>query len=279
MYDISQGLWRASAALLLAAGLALLPLAVPAQAATATGCEGGGFVIKGLKDGSVVGTDGATIIPAGNLGQTFLVDGPYVEFLVVLASFGITDWTFTGAPNPQDLTGGKRTLVFAAKSPDHRGLTLTSDVLVDRSGDDIVIERQGPGLSMKIQAKDCATGGVFQMEVARDDGATTLYTHVLAEDVFYYDNPNFRAREGEVVPFTNSAGANQMITITPRINTGNDVSARFMGRDSPQVATRVLPPLGQCVNQIRKRDAPLRRCGTAAASRNGAWQAAGVWAG
>src|SRR2546428_3188940 len=81
MYAISQVLWRASAALLLAAGLALLPLAVPAHAATATGCEGGGFVIKGLNDGSEVGTDGATIIPAGNLGQTFLVDGRYVEFM------------------------------------------------------------------------------------------------------------------------------------------------------------------------------------------------------
>src|SRR5215471_13642164 len=181
MSYISQALWRASVALLLVAGLALLPLAVPANAATAAGCEDGGFVIKGLKDGTVVGTDGETIIPAGNLGETFLVNGRHVEFTVVLASLGIKDWTFTGAPNSQNLTGGRRTVVFAEKTPNHRGLTLTSDVLVDLSGDDIVIERQGPGLSMKIQAKDCATGGIFQMEVARDDGATTQYTHILED--------------------------------------------------------------------------------------------------
>ena len=59
------------------------------------------------------------------------------------------------------------------------------------------------------------------------------------------------------MPFTNSAGANQLITIAPRINIGNDVSARFVGRDSPQVATRVLPPTGQCVNKILKRDGTL----------------------
>jgi len=257
MHDLSRVFWRASAALLLAVGLALLPLAVPANAATASGCEGGSFVIKGLNDGREVSADGETIIPAGNLGQTFLVEGRYVEFLVVSASFGIKNWTFTGAPNPQDLTGGKRTVVFAEKTPDHGDLALTSDVLVDLSGDDIVIEREGPGLSMKIQAKDCATGGVFQMEVERDDGAPTVYTHILAEGIFYYDNPNFRAREGDVVPFTNSAGANQLITVAPRINTGNDVSARFVGRDSPQVATRVLPSPGQCVNKILKRDGTL----------------------
>ena len=69
MSHISQALWRASIVLLLAAGLVLLPLAVPANAATAAGCEGGGFVINGLKDGSIVDTDGATIIPANNLGD------------------------------------------------------------------------------------------------------------------------------------------------------------------------------------------------------------------
>ena len=159
MSHISQALRRASVTLLFVAGLALAPPVSPAHAAASAGCEGGGFVIRGLNDRSEVSTDGETTIPAGNLGETFLVDGRYVEFTVVLASFGIKDWTFTGATNPQDLTGGKRTVVFAEKTPNHKDLTLTSDVLVDLSGDDIVIERQGPGLFMKIQAKDCATGG------------------------------------------------------------------------------------------------------------------------
>ena len=46
-----------------------------------------------------------------------------------------------------------------------------------------MIERSGPGLDMKIQAKDCAQGGVFQMEPERGDGGTTDITHVLGTGV------------------------------------------------------------------------------------------------
>ena len=60
--------------------------------------------------------------------------------------------------------------------------------------------RTGTGLSMKIQAKDCANGGIFQMEPERADGTATRITHTLGPDAFYFDNPNFRAREGDVVP-------------------------------------------------------------------------------
>ena len=45
---------------------------------------------------------------------------------------------------------------------------------------------------MKIQAKDCANGGVFQMEPARADGTAALITHVPGDGVFYFDNPNVR---------------------------------------------------------------------------------------
>jgi hypothetical protein len=243
----------------LAVGMAL---AGPVHAAASAGCEGGGFVVQGLADGGTVAADGVSTIPTAAVGADFLVGGRYVEFRVVSASFGVANWTLTGAENPLDLTGGRRTEVFAAKTPDHRGLVLTSDITVDRSGDDIVLEREGPGLRMKIQSKDCAQGGIFQMEVERDDGTRTRYTHVLAEGVFYFDNPNFRAREGDVVPFTNSRGEAQNITITPRINFANDASAAFVGRDSPQVATRVQE--AGCVNQIAKRDGTtetVRHCG------------------
>jgi hypothetical protein len=94
-------------------------------------------------------------------------------------TFGVRDWTLTGVPNPLDITGGRRTVVFTAKIPDHRGLFLSNDVSVDISKEAFVIQRMGSGLSMKIQAKDCANGGVFQMEPARADGATTRFTHVL----------------------------------------------------------------------------------------------------
>jgi hypothetical protein len=186
------------------------------------------------------------------------VQGRYVEFTVVSATFGIQNYTFTGAPNALDMTGGRRTIVFASKTPDHRGLALTGAVSVESSGDSLVISRTGPGLSMKIQAKDCANGGLFQMEPARADGTATQITHTLADGVFYFDNPNFRAREGDVVPYKDTT-----VTVTPRINFANGLSDKFVGRDSPQVATRITQG---CPNTV---PAPRQPGGTASVNHCG----------
>ena len=239
--------WAAGATMLLAA-LAVVGL-LPGQgrAATSTGCEGGGFSVLGLS-----GKQDVTV-PAGKLPATFLVKGKYVEFTIVSSTFGITNYTFTGAPNPLDLTGGRRTVVFASKTPDHRGLALTGDVRLKLNADALAIERSGPGLKMKIQAKDCASGGLFQMEPERADAAATRITHTLAGGVFYFDNPRFRDREGDVVPYQDTT-----VTVAPRINFANDASANFVGRDSAQVASRVLQG---CVNTV---PAPRRPSGTAA---------------
>ena len=35
---------------------------------------------------------------------------------------------------------------------------------------------------MKIQSKDCAQGGIFQMEPERSDGTATVFTHRLAPE-------------------------------------------------------------------------------------------------
>jgi len=71
----------------------------------------------------------------------------------------------------------------------------------------------GPGLSMKIQAKDCAQGGIFQMEPARGDGTVTDITHALATDpsdptmtVFYFDNPNFQPGNFPPLPLCPAGG-------------------------------------------------------------------------
>jgi hypothetical protein len=222
---------------LAAFGLASFMLTIPAQAASSAGCDGGGFAITGLSGGATVGGDVATTIASDSLGPSFLVTGRYVEFTVVSGTFGVENWTLTGAPNPLDITAGQRTVVMASKTPDHRGLTLTSAVDVQIKGPDLVISRTGAGLTMKIQAKDCANGGIFQMEPGRADGATTRITHTLADGVFYFDNPNFRAREGDVLPFKSGTA-----TVRTRINFGNDLSPKFVGTDSPQAATRVQQP-------------------------------------
>ncbi len=231
--------------------MATLALDIPAHAAASAGCEGGGFAITGPSGqatvaASPVGGDVVTTIAADTLGPSFLVAGRYVEFTVVSASFGVENWTLTGAPNALDITGAQRTVVMASKTPDHRGLTLTDAVEVQITGPDLVISRTGPGLSMKIQAKDCANGGIFQMEPARTDGGTTRFTHTLGDGVFYFDNPNFRAREGDVLPYKTGTA-----TVRTRINFANDLSPKFVGVDSPQVATRVPEP--SCPNPFVSR--------------------------
>lgn len=207
-------------------------------------CEGGGFTVLGLS-----GKQKRTV-PAGSVGSSFLVKGKYVEFTVDAATFGIRNWTLTGAPNERDITGGSRTVVFASKIPDHRGIVLNGGVSVDLNNESLVLKRTGPGLTMKIQAKDCAQGGVFQMEVERGDGTATVFTHVLADGVFYFDNPNVRDRLGDRLPCSgllpdgtpvvcNGANPDGTVTVTARVNFANEWSNQFVGRDSPQVATRI----------------------------------------
>jgi hypothetical protein len=223
-----------------------------AFAASSKGCVGGGFSLLGLSG------DQRTIVRADQVGTSFVVKGMYVEFTVDADTFGVRDWTLTGAPNELDITGGRRTVVFASKIPNHRGLALTGDVSVDRSRESLVISRTGAGLSMKIQVKDCANGGVFQMEPVRADGTATMFTHVLGDGVFYFDNPNVRDRLGENIPCSGilpdgtpvvCKGANPdgTVTVTARVNFANDFSDKFVGRDSPQVATRIVT---DCANTI-----------------------------
>lgn len=235
-----------TAAIAALSALAMFAAPIEAHAASSDSCAEGGFVISGLLDGDDVSQDGDSVIAAANVGSSFQVLGRYIEFTIVAATFGIENYVFTGAANPQDITDGRRTVVFQEKTPDHRGIVLRGNIQVELKGSDLVIERSGPGLDMKIQAKDCAQGGIFQMEPERDDTLRTRITHVLASGAFYFDNPNFRARQGDIVPFKNTT-----IAVPSRVNIGNDLSNRFVARDSAQVADRVQETT--CVNQIRTR--------------------------
>jgi hypothetical protein len=216
----------------------LLLSAPSAFAADSAGCEGGGFTVLGKS-----GSQTASIAP-GSVASVFRVQGRYVQFDVDAATFGVLNYTMTGAPNALDITGGRATPVFESKMPDHRGLVLNSSVSVELSSSaDVVLTRTGPGVTMKIQAKDCANGGVFQMEVARADDTKTVFTHKLAESAFYFDNRNFRNREGDTVAYKDTT-----IKVGARINFGNDYSRKFVGRDSPQFADRIAEPA--CTNNI-----------------------------
>jgi hypothetical protein len=218
----------------------------PLAHAKSDACEGGGFVISGLLNGVSVPTNRSVTIPASNVGPSFQILGKNIEFTVVSATFGIENYTFTGAANPEDISGGRRTVAWQSKTPDHRGLKLTSGISVSNEDGDLVLQRTGTGLKMKIQAKDCAQGGIFQMEPERNDKTATKITHTLATGVFYFDNPNFRAREGDIVAYKDTT-----LPVPSRINIANDVSRKFVTRDSSQSADRIADP--NCSNQIRTR--------------------------
>jgi hypothetical protein len=214
------------------AGLALSAVAAgallvsPASAASSNGCENGAFRVTA--PGAALDRSGS--IPASALTGSVHVRGLYQSFDIDPQTLAVYDFTFTGAPNALDMTGGVPTVAFASKVPDLRGLSLSGPLQVTLDKDTIGLSRAGTGVSMTIQGKDCANGGIFQMEAARADGTPTTFTHTLGPDAFYFDNPNFRAHLGEVL---------NDVTVTARVNFANDVSPRFVGRDSPQLATKV----------------------------------------
>lgn len=95
------------------------------------------------------------------------------------------------------------------------------------------------------------------MEVARTDDSKTVFTHKLADGAFYFDNRNFRNREGDSLAYKDTT-----LTVGARINFGNDYSREFVGRDSAQFADRISAPT--CANAIVTRTgalAKVRHCG------------------
>ena len=218
--------------------IAFLFFSHSAFAANSDGCVGGAFTVSGA--GAPIGGTITTTIAAADLTANFHVQGRYLGFDVNPANFAVLNYTLTGVANSLDITGGRATIVFASKTPT-LGVNLAGNASVQVGDGTIVLQRSGPGVSMKIQASDCAQGGIFQMEPERADGANTTITHVLAAGIFYFDNPNFRP---PLPPLPQCVDGNFNQTcfaapVKPRINFANDVSRKFVGRDSPQSATEI----------------------------------------
>lgn len=246
-----------AASLILAVSIAQARGGDSAEAGSKSGtCSANGYSIV-LENGRVVSTAVKGSIAANELGKSFLVKGTHIEFTVDSANFAVRDWTLTGAVSEGNLTEGKRMVIYKSKTPDLRGAVLTSAVSIALDEGNVVLSRSGAGVGMKIQAKDCSEGGIFQMEPSRSDGTPTSITHILADDVFFFDNPNFRDRNGEQFQYD----ATTILTVTPRINFGSDLSRSLVGRDSPQEATRVAT---NCPNQIPNKNgtfASVNHCG------------------
>lgn len=204
------GLWWLGGALIVASLLVLVASSTkPAEAAKGGTCAS--FVAYNSADRVVSADDQAfrpeterTIQPRAFM----LVRGRYADFDVRLSKFEVLNYTLTSP-----LTGGRRAEIFARKTPQFAG-ALAGPLTIRVVREHVRLER-GTGQSLKIQAKDCQQGGIFQHEP--EPGL--VYTHVLGAGFRYNGPPG----EGSLC-FT------------------NDV---FPGYDSPELATRLTPPNGQ----------------------------------
>lgn len=181
----------------------------PAEAAKGGTCAAfsvttGGITYRGDQDRS---------IPADRVGDRIRVDGRYIEFNVRSRDLAALTYRHTGVDSPDPdrnlPIGPAGTTIFESKVPLH-GETLTSPVSLSLGNEGVVLERSGGGQDMKIQAKDCQQGGLFQMEP--EPG--TRERNTLGPDFTYTVQPPGEER----LCFTNG---------------------RFAGYDSPEFATLV----------------------------------------
>jgi hypothetical protein len=209
-------LTRAAAVLTTTAVTALAPLSMPsADAATSTSCTGGGFTVT-MPDGRTVRGDASAKIANTNLPEAarLVVKGRYVEFELAPVTGNIYNYVYTGAANAESLTAGVRTPIWDSKTLS-LGPVLRTETEARTGDTDLTILARGKAGKVKIQAKDCATGGIFQQEVESEAVAKpVVFTHTLAPGMSYFVNP-----------------------YTQKVNFGN--GGVFRGKDSPQVATRL----------------------------------------
>ena len=174
------------------------------------GADEGAFKLI-LPNGATLSGKNRWIIPAGALppGSVLKARGKYIEFDVEADTFAAKNYLMTGAPAEREITGGRRTVIFVSKIPQHPW-TLNGALQVDINDEQLVIRRASSNIAMKIQAKDQSQGGIFQMETSR----TITYFHQLAPGFTY-----FKDNLGRIL-FTNGI---------------------FKGRESPQTARLVAP--------------------------------------
>jgi hypothetical protein len=137
-----------------------LGAAAPASAAKGGICESFKVVVNGQ---TFSGQQDRTI--NGPINSIF-VDGTYIEFRVNPNTLAVNHYAHTGVASPRpdkNLPFNGRTPIFASKVPQHHK-TLTGPLTLQINAESLVLQRSGGGQSMKIQAKDCHQGGIFQLE-------------------------------------------------------------------------------------------------------------------
>ena len=139
-------------------------------------------VTIGEKTYTAAGGDIRLILPAAQVsGQTATVKGTFVEFEVDLDTFTVTDYILTGAPSSLDITGGRRTRVFVSQTPQLK-VDLTGNLQMELSRERVKLIRAGRGAKMKVDAKDCSQGDIFDLE----SNFPIKVVHVLDPAFHYY---------------------------------------------------------------------------------------------
>ena len=156
-------------------------------------------------------------------GQRIQVRGVNNGFDVDVATLGVYDYTLTGAPDTQRMVT-RPTVVFASKVPTLTAAQLAGATIksLEVKDDSVVLLFSTAAGKFKIQAKDGAQGGIFQME--SEFGAPVEFVHTLGSGLFYFVNQyTGKVNFGDGVDaVTSGGGAHQML----------------LGKDSPQVATK-----------------------------------------
>ena len=225
---------RSPRRLLAAFALGTAVLLVPGVAQAQGGGDDGGTVADGGGGSAVTGdfavtVNGRTSNPAAGrdyrLGDVtpsspVVVTGRNVGFRIDPSTLGVYDYRLTGAVNPERMVTAP-TVVFASKVPVLTPAQLAGVRISDlRLRDDtLVVTFSTAAGTLKVQAKDAAQGGIFQME--QEFGVPVEFVHTLGAGVFYFVNQ-----------------------FTGKVNFGNGVDAdathrMLLGKDSPQVATKL----------------------------------------
>lgn len=190
-------------------------------------------VTIGGKTYTGAGGDIRLILPAANVnGQTATVKGTFVEFKVDLDTFTVTDYILTGAPSSSDVTGGRRTRVFVSQMP-QLSASLTSNLELRLSQERVILIRAGRGAKLKVDAKDCTQGDIFDIE----SNYPVKVVHMLDAAFRYYKDAAGRTMftNGKVIG-RESPDLATLISRTTRtsqwqLNAGGNVDAVF-GQDA-----------------------------------------------
>ncbi|MFG6445838.1 hypothetical protein ACFXP7_10985 [Microbacterium sp. P06] len=210
-------------ATVLIAGAGVLLAGPAAQAKTSS--AGGDYAVSvnGTTYNAAVGKE--TKLRDLAVSTPIVVTGRNNTFTIDPTTFGVYNYTLTGAPDRQRMVTTP-TVVFASKVPtltaaQRAGVRLSRLEVKD---DSLVVILETSAGKLKVQAKDGAQGGIFQMEP--EFAGPVELVHTLGPGLFYFVN-EFTGK----VNFGNGIDA---------VTAGTGAHQMLLGKDSPQVATKTL---------------------------------------